>query len=75
MLVIQKLMPQLMPPVDDAIAFHPACPNCGRLMSVSRLTPGTDGLPDLWTYKCGECGVCVTEAAGDIGDQRERSVS
>ncbi len=42
------------------------CPNCGRPM---HLSPGGDQprgiFPDLRRYRCGECGVSVTEAAGD----------
>ena len=49
----------------SGFALRPACPNCGRAMHMTRMTPGTDGLPDLGTFRCGECGVWVTEAAGD----------
>jgi hypothetical protein len=51
--------------MGDGFGLRPACPNCGRPMHVARMTPGTKGLPDLGTFRCGECGVWVTEAAGD----------
>jgi hypothetical protein len=51
--------------MGDGFSLRPACPNCGRSMHMTRMTPGTDGLPDLGTFRCGECGVWVTEAAGD----------
>ncbi len=54
--------------VDSGFTLRPACPNCGRPMHVARMTPGTNGLPDLGTFRCGECGVWVTEAAdGQFG--------
>ena len=49
----------------SGFSLRPACPNCGRPMHVARLTPGTNGLPDLGTFRCGECGVWVTEPAAD----------
>ena len=45
--------------------FRPACPNCGRPMHITRVTPATEDLAELRTYSCGECGVGLTEAAGD----------
>jgi ribosomal protein S27AE len=54
---------ELIVPVCDKIALRPACPNCGRSMHLARTTQGTDGL--LQTYGCGECGVWLTQAAGD----------
>jgi hypothetical protein len=47
------------------IAFRPPCPNCGRSMHITRVTPGTGGLPDLETFRCGGCGIWLTEAAGE----------
>jgi ribosomal protein S27AE len=42
------------------------CPNCGRPM---HLSPGSDQprtiFPDLRRYRCGECGVSVTDTADD----------
>ncbi len=52
-------------PVDDHIALRPACPNCGRSMHLKRTSKGADGLGELRTFACGECGVYLTEAAGD----------
>jgi hypothetical protein len=51
--------------MDSGFSLRPACPNCGRVMHVARMTPGTNGLPDLGTFRCGECGVWVTEPAGE----------
>lgn len=50
-------------------ALRPACPNCGRPMHPARMTRGADGLPDLGTFRCGECGVSVVEAAGERSRQ------
>jgi transposase-like protein len=61
MLAVQTLMRQ----AGGETILRPACPNCGRSMHVSRITPGTDGLPDAATFRCGECGVWLTEAAGN----------
>ena len=43
--------------------LQPVCPSCGRTLHISRITPGTHGLPDQHTYSCQPCGVWVTEAA------------
>lgn len=55
----------VMRPVVNRIAGRPLCPNCGRPMHLTRMTPATGSVPDLRTYGCGECGVWLTEAAGD----------
>jgi len=55
--------------LGNSFALRPACPNCGRPMHVARMMPGTNGLPDLGTFRCGECGVWVTEPAGDPSRQ------
>jgi hypothetical protein len=39
--------------VGDYNILQPACPSCGRASRLSRITPGTSGLPDLRTYACG----------------------
>ena len=54
-------------PVRDPLSDQPACPNCGRAMHVTRTMPRAGGLQDLRIYSCGECGVSLTEAAGDAG--------
>lgn len=41
----------------------PLCPSCGRSMYLARKTPQPGKLPDLCVFKCGECGVWLTEAA------------
>lgn len=43
----------------------PLCPSCGRAMSLTRTTPRSGGLPDLHVFKCGECGVWLSEGSGD----------
>lgn len=43
----------------------PACPNCGRSMHLARIAPRSEGLPDIHIFRCGECGVSLTEAADD----------
>jgi hypothetical protein len=34
-------------------------------MHLARTAPRTDGLSDMRIYRCGECGVSLTEAAED----------
>jgi hypothetical protein len=43
-------------------AARPLYPNCGRTMHLARIVAGAEGLPDLRTCSCGECGVSLTEA-------------
>jgi hypothetical protein len=52
-------------PSGDPITAGPGCPNCGRSMHLARIAPRTEGLPDLRVYRCGECGVSLSEAADD----------
>ncbi len=52
-------------PVEGHVALRPACPNCGRSMHLKRTSKGADGVTELRTFACGECGVYLTEAAGD----------
>jgi predicted RNA-binding Zn-ribbon protein involved in translation (DUF1610 family) len=33
------------------------CPKCGRAMQLRRSTAETDGICEIHTYGCGECGV------------------
>src|SRR6185369_15246356 len=40
-----------------------ACPSCGNPMRFARAISQADGLAELQTYDCKECGVAVTEAA------------
>jgi hypothetical protein len=42
-----------------------ACPSCGRTLRLSRITSGTDSLPDQHTFSCQPCGVWVIERADD----------
>jgi hypothetical protein len=44
---------------------RPPCPSCGRLMHLTRTTPHSDVTPALCVFKCGECGVWLTEAADE----------
>jgi hypothetical protein len=52
-------------PVGNQIKHRPVCANCGRPMYLARTTPRSEGLSDLRTYSCGECGVWTTKAADD----------
>jgi ribosomal protein L37AE/L43A len=61
MLVLQNLSR----PVGDPITAGPACPNCGRSMHLARVAPRPEGLTELRIYRCGECGVSLTQAADD----------
>ena len=55
--------------------LQPACPSCGRMLCLTRTIPGTNGLSELRTYGCRECGVWVTEAADDRTAWRASSSS
>lgn len=46
-------------------ASVPQCPSCGRPMHLARTTPRAGGLPELCVFKCGECGVWITESANE----------
>jgi hypothetical protein len=61
MLVMQNLSR----PSGHPISAGPACPNCGRAMHLARIAPRSEGLSDLHIYRCGECGVSLSEAADD----------
>jgi len=52
-------------PAGNSITAGPCCPNCGRAMHLARIAPRSEGLSDLRIYRCGECGVSLTEAAAD----------
>ncbi len=52
-------------PAGYPVTAGPACPNCGRAMHLARIAPRSEGLPDLHIYRCGECGVSLTQAADD----------
>jgi predicted RNA-binding Zn-ribbon protein involved in translation (DUF1610 family) len=49
----------------ESVAARPACPNCGRSMHLLRSIERNGGLSPLKTYRCGECGVSVTNSAAD----------
>jgi hypothetical protein len=42
----------------------PSCPNCGRPMCPTRTDP-LSGHADACVFKCGECGVWLSEAVDD----------
>lgn len=51
-----------LPRPSGKYASVPPCPSCGRPMHhMARAVPQM-GRPDLCVFKCGECGVWVTEA-------------
>ena len=52
-------------PTANPITAGPGCPNCGRSMHLARTAPRSEGLTDLRIYRCGECGVALSEAADD----------
>ncbi len=54
-------------PPGSALTAGPACPNCGRPMHLARIAPRTEGLSDVRIYRCGECGVSLTETAASDG--------
>ena len=60
------------PQVGYDFTNRPACPNCGRSMHRMHIRLGADGFPELGTFRCGECGVSVTEAASDQFDRPNR---
>lgn len=35
-------------------------------MHLARIAPRAEGLSDVHIYRCGECGVSMTEAADDV---------
>lgn len=49
---------------SDHAVVMPPCPNCGRPMCLTRTTPRS-GLADLCVFKCGECGVWLSESADE----------
>jgi len=58
-------MQNLSRPTTNPVTAGPACPNCGRSMHLARIAPRMDGLSELHIYRCGECGVSLTQAADD----------
>jgi hypothetical protein len=52
-------------PAGEYATDLPLCPSCGRPMSLTDTTQRSGGLPDLWVFKCGECGVWLSEGAGE----------
>ena len=46
----------------ERITPTPACPSCGKPMWFARAIAQADGLPELQSYDCEECGVAMTEA-------------
>jgi transposase-like protein len=61
MLVMQNLSR----PAGDLMKASPACPSCGRSMHLARIAPRPEGLTDIHIYRCGECGVSLSETADD----------
>jgi hypothetical protein len=40
----------------------PLCPHCGQPMRLVRTVPRLGGLPELHTFECRPCGICLTAA-------------
>jgi hypothetical protein len=57
--------PKIILQVSYDFTNRPACPHCGRSMHRMHTRLGADGFPELGTFRCGERGVSVTEAASD----------
>lgn len=50
-------------PSDGSAADSAApCPHCGQPMRLMRTVPRLGGLPELRTFECRPCGVCLTAA-------------
>jgi hypothetical protein len=49
-------------PSNDSVS-HVTYLSCGQAFQFARIVRGTDGLVDLQTFACRECGLWVTEAA------------
>jgi len=47
----------------------PRCPNCGRPMTLARVTPRVGGLPELRTFVCRICRITMTVADGEPAEQ------
>lgn len=52
-------------PAGRSIAAGPACPSCGRAMHLARIAPRQQERAELRVYRCGECGVSLSEAADE----------
>ena len=61
----QNLPQNLSHPAGNPIKAGPLCPNCGRSMHLARIAPRPEGLTDINIFRCGECGVSLSEAAED----------
>ncbi len=48
--------------MDERIKPTPACRSCGNPMRFARAVTQANGLPELRTYDCKDCGVAMTEA-------------
>lgn len=55
-------MRELWRPLGDLTVLWP---NCGRPMHLT-IPPRAGGVSDLRTFRCGECGVSLTEAAPNV---------
>jgi predicted RNA-binding Zn-ribbon protein involved in translation (DUF1610 family) len=51
-----------LPRLKGAYATVPPCPSCGRPMHYLARAVPQPSRPDLSVFKCGECGVWLTEA-------------
>jgi predicted RNA-binding Zn-ribbon protein involved in translation (DUF1610 family) len=60
--------------VVDHTMLRLVCPSCGRTLRLSRITSGTDSLPDQHTYSCQPCGVWVIESADDRVEEQDQDI-
>ena len=56
-------MQELWQPLGDRLTV--LCPNCGRPMHVT-ISPRAGSVSDPRAFRCGECGVSLTEAAPNV---------
>ena len=62
---MRALHTELPLPKAEYAPVLPPCPSCGRPMYLARSALRSDAVPDLCVFKCGECGVWITESAAE----------
>jgi hypothetical protein len=46
-------------------AKPPTCPNCQKPMTLARVAPKVGALPEMETFKCGDCAEVLTRIEGE----------